>query len=191
MIELISILVTMISCIVSGYLWSENESMIAMAISADSFLDILAYSVIIWRYMKKNDINSKGRDRIAQIFFSILFFITAICIEFESVKNLIQVIKPKPSSDFIFISIIQSLLFSLISIVKFLLCQRLTINSSLLASGVNSLMASLGNFSMALSMSLYFFEPKIWYLDSLFGFFMGIFLFMCGTKLFVTSICYV
>ena len=189
LIEFVSIFFTLVTCISSAYLSAQNESMLAMAVSADSLLDILAYTVIIWRFLNKSELNSVSRDRIAQIFFSILFFITAVCIEYESVKNLILNIKPTPSSVFVFISISQSLVFSLISVAKCMLCQKLSVNSSLLASAINSLMASLGNLSMAISMSLFFFQPSIWYLDSMFGFFMGIFLFIYGTKLFVSSLC--
>ena len=185
LIELFSVLFTLISCSLSGYFWIMSGSITALAISADSFLDILAYLTIIWRYFKPRDINSIHRDRIAQLFFSIIFLVTAICIEFESVKNLFLKIKPKPDIFFILISILQSLIFSIISIIKFLLCQRLKINSCLYSSGVNSLMAAFGLFSIALSMSVFIYEPNIWYLDSVFGFSMGIVIFIYATSIFI------
>jgi hypothetical protein len=187
LIELLSILFTLISCIVSGYFWITSGSMVALAVSADSFLDILAYLTIIWRYFKPSDLNSIKRDVTAQIVISILFVLTAIFIEFESFKKFILIIKPKPNYSFILISVFQSIIFSFISIVKFKLCKNLKLNSCLFASGVNSLMAAFGLFSMALSMSIFVYNPDVWMIDSILGFIMGIVLFIYGTKLLFTN----
>ena len=183
LIEVFSITFTLVSCAVSGYFWITAGSMAAMAVSADSFLDILAYLTIIWRYFKPSDLNSIKRDRKAQLLFSILFLVTAICIEYESFKNLFFMIKPKPNHVFILISVLQSIVFSFISILKFKLCRNLKLNSCLFASGVNSLMAAFGLFSMALSMTIFVYSEDIWYLDSILGFILGIALFIYSAKL--------
>jgi len=188
LIEIFSIAFTLVSCGASGYFWITVGSMASMAISADSFLDIVAYLTVIWRYFKPSDLNSIKRDIKAQILFSILFLLTAICVEFESFKNWFFMIKPKPNHAFILISVFQSIVFSFISMIKFSLCKNIKLNSCLFASGVNSLMAAFGLFSMASSMIIFVYNPEIWFLDSILGFIFGILLFIYATKLFFTNL---
>jgi hypothetical protein len=128
LIELLSIILTLISCIVSGYFWVTSGSMVAMAVSADSFLDILAYLTIIWRYFKPSDLNSTKRDIAAQIVISILLCAYSHIHEFESFKKFLLIIKPKPNYSFILTSVFQSIIFSFISIIKFKLCKNLKLN---------------------------------------------------------------
>ena len=78
-IEYISIFLTIISCLISGYLAYEDYSMAALAVSVDSLLDILVHITVIWRYC---NLESNRRDFFASILLSILFYISSFCIEF-------------------------------------------------------------------------------------------------------------
>lgn len=187
-VETVSIFLTITACIVSGLLALKDFSTVALAVSIDSLLDILAYFIVMWRYLRPNELDSTKRDQRAQILLSFIFFLSAFCIEFESIKNLVSDYKPLPSHNYIFISIAQSLTFSTLSIFKFVLCQQIRFNSSLFASGINSLVASLSSFSMALSMTFFVYNPSIWWLDSVFGLVIGLLVFIYGSELFFLNI---
>ncbi len=163
----------------------------ALAISIDSFLDILAYVVCIWRYHQTNDSKrSKNKDKIASIILALLFLASSIWVEIESVKSFLEEEKPLKSFVFIGIAIFQSILFSILSIIKFLLAQKLVNNVVIISDGVNSIIASLSNLSMAISMIFFIANNNIWYLDSIFGFIIGILVFIYGTQLLMKNVCF-
>jgi divalent metal cation (Fe/Co/Zn/Cd) transporter len=188
-IEVFSICMTILCAAMTAYLAYVDYSMIALAISLDSLIDILAGFVVIWRYLNPNEICSSKRDSKASLLLSILFIITSICIEFESIKNLVNKERPIASGLFILSSVLESVLFSLIAMAKFFLAQNLSVNKALISSGINSLIASLSYFSMAISMSVFVLYPNMWYFDSIFGFWIGIMVFVYGIQLFVKITC--
>jgi divalent metal cation (Fe/Co/Zn/Cd) transporter len=189
LVESVSIGLTILCALLTGYLALVDYSTAALAIAIDSFIDILAYSVIIWRYMRSEQINSDKRDSRATLILAVLFIFSAVCIEFEAIKNLILEIKPVPSGMFILASVLESVTFSILSITKFMIAQRLISSNALTTSGINSLICSFSYLSMAISMSTYVLFPSIWYLDSLFGFCIGVLVFGYGISSFWKYTC--
>ncbi|CAF0767447.1 unnamed protein product [Brachionus calyciflorus] len=187
-IEYVSIFFTIVCFLTSAYLAYEDYSMTALAVSSDSLLDILVHLTVLWRYFNPSNLNVIKMDAYASIVLSILFFMSSLCIEFESIRNLVYGQKPVPSLEFITISIIQSIIFSLLSIYKFCLAQDFSQNKSLISSGIDSLITGLSNFSMALSMGIFVMNKNIWYLDSSFGIIIGFLVFIYGLHLCVTSL---
>lgn len=151
--------------------------MAASAIAVDCFLDILAFSVCIWRYQSANDGHKsiKWMDMIASITLSCIFIITTIWIEYLSINSYLHGERPRESVFYIAIAVWQSILFMIIACIKFILATKIEHNSVIISDGINSVVCSLSNLSMAVSMTLFIFNPNIWYLDSLFGLFIGLF----------------
>jgi divalent metal cation (Fe/Co/Zn/Cd) transporter len=189
LVEAVSIALTVVCALLTGYLALVDYSTAALAIAVDSFIDILAYSVIIWRYMRSEQIISDKRDSRANLVLAVLFVFSAVCIEFEALKNLISEQKPVPSGLFILASVLESVTFSLLSITKFIIAQKLISNSALTTSAINCLICSFSYLSMAMSMSIYVLFPSIWYLDSLFGFCIGILVLGYGVSSFWKYTC--
>ena len=187
-IESISIVFTLFTSFVTAFLAYEHNSMAATGVSVDGFLDIVAYSTILWQFSNEHEFKSSKKDIKAKIILAFLFFISASWVEYGSISNFINEHKPLPSHYFIILSIIQSITFSIISIVKFIVCQKLAFNTSMLSSGINSLIAGLGNLSMTLSMSIYLYYPSVWYLDSVFGCIMGFIIFIYASELFISNV---
>ncbi|RNA04186.1 transmembrane protein -like [Brachionus plicatilis] len=187
-IEYASIVLTILCLLSSGFLAFFDDSMTAMAVSGDSLLDILVHLIVLWRYYKPLNFNPKKMDKYASILLSILFFISSICIEYESIRNLITHTKPIPSLIFIAISIGQSITFSLLSIYKFYLAQNFTQSGALISSGIDSLVTGISNFSMALSMGIFVMNRRIWYLDSSFGIGIGLVIFIYGVYLLISVV---
>lgn len=161
-----------------------------MAIAIDTFLDILSYVICIWRYSNiKNNSDPKQtqrKDMIASISLALLFLTSAFWVEMQSVKSYIYEEKPSMSLLFIIIAIFQSALFSILAIIKFYLARKTKSNSVIISDGINCLVASFSNLSMAISMTFYI-TYGIWYLDSLFGFCIGILVFIYGTQLLLSN----
>ena len=189
LIEVLSILLTIFGAVLTSYLAYIDYSMTALAISIDNFLDILAYTVIVWRYIRSDEINSDKRDTRANLILSVLFIFSAVCIEYESARNLLFQQKPIASGFFVLSSVLQSITFSMIAIIKFYLAQKLITSQALTTSGINSLICGFSYFSMALGMSAYVVYPSIWYLDSLFGFCTGLLVFVYGSTSFIKYAC--
>lgn len=187
-IEYLSIVLTLICLLSSGYLAYFDNSMTALAVSSDSLLDILVHLIVLWRYYKPLYMSSKKLDIYANLSLAVLFLISSICIEYESIKNLITHTKPIPSLLFIAISTGQSITFSLLSIYKFYLAQNFSESGILISSGIDSFVTGISNFSMALSMGLFVMNKKIWYLDSSFGIIIGLIIFIYGFYLLISVV---
>jgi divalent metal cation (Fe/Co/Zn/Cd) transporter len=185
-VEYVSIVVTLVCTVISAYLAFENLSTSALAVAADSLLDMLAYTTVIWRYFSVSDLNSRKREKIALLIFSIMFFLSSFGIEYVAVSTLISKQKPVASHLFIFISVAQSILFSIMSLIKFSLSEKILLNQAIVSSAINSLIAAIENLSMAVSMSVYVLNPRIWYLDSFFGLSIGVLVFFYGLSLFIS-----
>lgn len=184
-IEYLSIVLTILCLLSSGFLAYFDDSMAALAVSGDSLLDILVHLTVLWRYYKPINLSSKKMDIHSSLLLAILFLISSLMIEYESIKNLITHTKPIPSLIFIAISIGQSIIFSFLSMYKFYLAQNFTHSDTLISSGIDSFVTGVSNFSMALSMGLFVVNQKIWYLDSTFGIIIGFIIFLYGLYLLI------
>jgi len=91
------------------------------------------------------------------------------------VNNYLNGDSPIASVFFIGIAVWQAIIFFIIAIIKFLLASMIEHNSVIISDGINSVVCAVSNLSMSVSMTLFIFNPNIWYLDSLFGFFIGMF----------------
>ena len=186
-IEYLSILLTIVCCILSALLAIDENSVIALAVSIDSLLDIVTYVIVLWRFQKPYEENV-NKEKVSLILLSVLFFISSFWIEIECLKNFLNEKKPEPSFLFIMISCSQSLTFSIISIVKFYLAKKFMYDPILISDGINSLVTSISSFSMALSMGIYLFNCNIWYFDSIFGILIGFLVFMYGCRLLIKQV---
>lgn len=193
-VEYLSIFLTISCFILTTFLAYDDNSMTAMAIAVDTFLDVLAYIICIWRYQKSSQSkNSKEnvqyKDQVASITLALIFIFSAFWVEVLSVKSYLAAERPVRSYIFITVAIFQSLVFSILAIIKFLLAQKLSNSAVIVSDGINSLICSLSNLSMAISMITYI-TLDIWYFDSIFGFLVGVLVFIYGTQLLMSNCCF-
>ena len=189
LIEIISIFSTITSCAINGFVWFNDGNGPALSVTTDGFLNTLTYTLVIWCYFRKKNIDSKKRDKKTQIMMSIIFLLSSTIVKFIAMKNIFYMIKLKWSVYFICIHLVQSIIFSLISILKFILSTRFSFSSTLHASGVNALMTSLSALSMAVSMIFLMNESCVYYFDSLMGFFIALFFNVYGANLLIRNVC--
>lgn len=174
----------------STYWVADNFSVAALAVAIDSFLDIIAHAIVLWRYYFPQSFNSHKRDIHASILLALIFFVSSLLIEVESIRNLILRLKPMPSYFLIVVCLLQSLAFNALAIYTFILSHRIKKNSTLISSGINSLVSGLSNLSLAVSMCLLILYPKIWYFDSIFGLISGMVVFIYACQLIVMNTCF-
>lgn len=74
LVEYLTIFLTIICCLTTGYLALEDDSMAAMAVSADSLLDILVHIIVIWCYHKPMEKQAKNTQLYTSVFIAVLFF---------------------------------------------------------------------------------------------------------------------
>lgn len=124
-VEYISIILTAGCFFLTAYLAYDDNSITALAICIDSFLDVLAYIICIWRYHKVTDKQKdRAKDIKASIFLAVLFLASSFWVEVESIKSYLDEEKPLKSFSFIAIALFQSAVFSILSIIKFYLAQK-------------------------------------------------------------------
>jgi hypothetical protein len=63
-----------------------------------------------------------------------------------------------------------------------------SITLSLFKIGMNSFSVGLSNFLMSLSMIIYYYYPSTWFLDSIFGLIIGLFIFSYAIRLFFSNL---
>jgi divalent metal cation (Fe/Co/Zn/Cd) transporter len=182
-IEYISIGAVTVCLVVSLILAYQDRSASAMALAVDSLLDILSYTVILWRFSGKEK-NSHGKEKHTLIALGTLFIISGFIVECESISDYMKVVKPRPSKGFIFINLVQGAMFTAIGVYKLKLSQETPLGNSLLSDGVNSIISALDCFSMSVSMTIFVTNRNVWYLDSMFGIIIGLFIIAYGCYLF-------
>ena len=183
-LEYASIVLTSASFIIFAILAYEDESVSAFAFAIDSFLDVLSYIIMIWRFGgDSNDVNSYKKDRLALISLGFVFFLSSFGVEYESISNLVTSVKPRQSNTFIVLGIVETILFSIMAILKFIISTKVQANKTIISDGINSLIAAFSALSMAVSMAIYMNNNNIWYLDGVFGIAMGLFVLIYGFKL--------
>ena len=188
-LEIVSILFAVSSCVFNGFLWFNESNTTALAVLTDGFLNTITYSFVIWCYFRKRHIHSKLRDQTSQIMISIIFLVSSTLIKFIAMKNILFKFQLNWNINYIFINLGQSLIFSVLSIFKFFLSTKFKYSSTLHASGVNAFMSGLSSFSIALSMIFLMFGSKIWYFDSLIGIFISFILNIYGSILLMSNFC--
>jgi hypothetical protein len=183
-IEYISIVAVTVCLVVSVILATQERSASALALAIDSCLDILSYVVIVWRF-SGSEKSSYSKERHSLIVLGALFIISGVVVEYESIRNYVSVVKPRPSRGFILINLAQGSVFTLIGIYKLKLSTLTPLANSLLSDGVNSIISALDCFSMSFSMTVFIMSDRhVWYLDAAFGIIMGLFIVAYGCYLF-------
>ena len=184
-LEYASIILTSASFIIFSILAYEDESVSAFAFAIDSFLDVLSYIIMIWRFGgdSSDALSSHKKDRLALISLGFVFFLSSIGVEYESISNLVSSVKPRQSNTFIILGAVESILFSVMAILKFIISTKVKANKTIISDGINSLIAGFGALSMTVSMTIYTNNSNIWYLDGVFGIAMGLFVLIYGLKL--------
>jgi hypothetical protein len=189
LIEIVSIFCTIASCAINGFSWSNNENATSLAVTTDGFLNTLTYALVIWCYFRRDHLHSKRRDQTTQIILSIIFLLSSTITKFIAMKNLVFKVQLNWSVNFILTNLGQSIVFSILSILKFFLSTRFTYSSTLHASGFNSLLTSLSTLSLAMSMILLMNESSLYFFDSLMGFFIALVLNAFGSNLLIRNVC--
>jgi divalent metal cation (Fe/Co/Zn/Cd) transporter len=187
-IEYVSILVITLCLIVSTFLAFEEKSASATGLAVDSLLDILSFLIILWRYLGDKE-KSEKREKNALFVLGFLFLVSSAIVLFNSIYNLVLRVKLESSIFFIFINIIQGLIFLGIGGYKYYLSKKTRLGHSLLSDSINSSISAFDCISMSISMSIYISDRNIWYFDSIFGIIMGIFIFFYGCHLFYQTLC--
>lgn len=196
-VEMWSIGAACITCLVSGLIGLEDNSRSALALSVDSFLDILAYMVIVWRYSQRRTSSLSNlspdelrrKDRQVMICMTCLFLFSAGWLELKSICALRAKLRPEGNVTFVAIGLLQSAVFSSLAMYKFRLATRMASPNVLISSGINTMITALASYFMSLSMSIYLYNEAAWYLDSLFGMFAGVFIFSYALKVIFMDIC--
>ncbi len=186
-IEYFSIFVTLASFIVYAVLAFEDASVSAFAFATDSFLDVISFAVVIWRFYQTGDLHSSSKDRVALIALGGVFIVSSVGIEYEAIHNLVFKNEPIASISYIFISFVEFAIFTAITVAKFGIAHKLGNNRTVISDAINSLLASVSLLSMLVSMILYTYDANIWYLDAVFGLIIGGCIFLFGSKLLIEN----
>lgn len=180
-VEYVSIFIVLVCLIVSTILAIEENSAASSALAVDSFLDLLSFVAIIWRYSSREC--SVNKERNTLLILAFLFIISACLVEIESIRNMLNYIKPNMSKGFIIINFAQGACFAILGAYKFYLASKTSLSHSLKSDAVNSIISAFDCFAMSVSMWIYMIDSDVWYLDSMFGSITGLFILAYGVHI--------
>jgi len=148
---------------------------IIIFIITDSALDILSFITILLlfksSFSKKNEIK-------ALVVLALLFFISSILVEYDSITSIVYKIKLVKSDTYIWTSFIMGIVFFVLTIYKIFLAKKLNYNSTLLIDIFNTTITFIDCFAMGIGMILYESYPNLWAFDAICGLITGFFIFV-------------
>jgi divalent metal cation (Fe/Co/Zn/Cd) transporter len=127
-------------------------------------------------FTKKNEIK-------ALAVLAMLFLISSILVEYDSITSILYKTKLTTSSTYIAISFVQGFIFLILTIYKFSLAKKLNYNSTLLIDIFNTTITFIDCFAMAIGMLIYEHYPNIWAFDAICGIITGFFIFIYALQI--------
>lgn len=168
----ISAVVTFILSAIGFVISATSSSPALFAFAWDALLDTLSSAVVIWRFCYQNGggqyLYSWGRERRACIVLAVLFSISSISIVSKAIHALVNHLEPSESYVLWYVALINGLICSALSIVKFYMGRKLE-SKSLMTDAFNSLVGGLMAFALMASAFVFEKNKKVWYLDSIVG----------------------
>ena len=165
-LNIISIFVSFVCGTVTFFLAIEDQSTAALGFATDTILDVLAFSIIIWRFTTSR--KSSQREMFASRLLATLLFLSGSTVLIFSIFDLANEQRPIQNRYLVIALIIQTLVFLCLSIGKFLVAERLRTVSAY-SDAFNTFVAAAMAFSVAIGTAIYNANENIWYLDAMIG----------------------
>ncbi|CAF0904238.1 unnamed protein product [Adineta steineri] len=169
-LNIISIFVSTVCGLITFFLAVEEQSASALGFAVDTILDVLAFSIIIWRFTSAHE--QAKREIYVLRMLSILFFMSGFGVFIDSILDLRNQIHPIPNHYLAVAVAIQTLVFLCLAFGKYTVARKLNVISAY-SDAFNTFISGLMALSVAISTTIYNSNSKVWYLDPIIGMFIS------------------
>ncbi|CAH1788573.1 unnamed protein product [Owenia fusiformis] len=180
----LSIFVTLALGVATLVIGFQENSSASFGFALTALLDVMSSAVVLWRYYggAEKALYSPKREFIACIVLGVLFIVSSFTITTKSVISLANISVPSKNPSVYQLALINGILCSILAIVKFILGIKLE-SKALTTDAFNSLAGALSAFAIFVTSVTYEENSRVWYLDSVIGIFIAVFLLIYGTRL--------
>jgi divalent metal cation (Fe/Co/Zn/Cd) transporter len=183
-LNIISIVVSTVCGSITFFLAVEDQSVSALGFAIDTILDVLAFSIIIWRFTSTHE--QVQREAFALRILAVLFFISGFAVFIDSILDLRNQTHPIHNQYLVMAVAVQTLIFMCLAIGKYLVAKRLNVTSAY-SDAFNTLISALMAVSVAISITIYNSNDDIWYLDMIMGMFFSLTMMLGGIWMMIKS----
>ena len=165
-LNIISIVVSTVCGLITFFLAVEEQSASALGFAVDTILDVLAFLTIIWRFTSTHDV--ANREMYVLRILAVLFFVSGFGVFIDSMVDIRHKIHPIPNHYLVIAVAIQTLIFFCLAFGKYSIAKKLDVISAY-SDAFNTLISALMALSVAISVTIYNSNPKVWYFDPMVG----------------------
>jgi divalent metal cation (Fe/Co/Zn/Cd) transporter len=176
-LNIISIVVSTVCGVITFFLAIEDKSVSALGFAVDTILDVLAFAIIIWRFVDGQE--QTKREALVLRILATLFIVSGLAVFIDSAIDLQRRQHPVHNQYLVIAVGIQALIFLCLSIGKYLVARRLHAISAY-SDAFNTFISALMALSVTVSISIYNANDNIWYLDSVMGMFFSLTIVLYG-----------
>ncbi|KAG8177926.1 hypothetical protein JTE90_027069 [Oedothorax gibbosus] len=158
-----------------------TDSSAGYAFALDCLLDVIAASLVIWRFYGTSSTYSDFKENVACICLGMLFCLASFGIVSKSVHDLVMHHIPQQLMYVFILAGVGGIMNSVLGCVKYMLGKRMK-SQSLILEAINTALSAVLALMLAVSDILYFYHPSAWTIDPITSLFVALILFGGGIK---------
>ncbi|GIY14410.1 transmembrane protein 163 [Caerostris darwini] len=157
------------------------ECKIKRQLSLDCLLDVIAATLVIWRFYGSASTYSDFKENVACICLGILFCLSSIAIVSKSAHDLVSHHVPQQLVYVFILAAVGGVMNSVLGCVKYMLGKKMN-SQSLILEAINTSLSAVLAMMLAVSDILYFYHPSAWTIDPITSLVVAVILFLGGIK---------
>ncbi|XP_054719775.1 transmembrane protein 163-like [Uloborus diversus] len=158
-----------------------TDSSAGYAFALDCLLDVVAASLVIWRFYGSTSAYSDFKEKMACVSLGVLFCLAAMGIVCKSVYDLACHTVPQQLVYVFILAAIGGVVNSVLGTVKYILGKKMK-SQSLILEAINTSLSAVLALMLAISDILYFYHPSAWTIDPITSLFVAFILLLGGIR---------
>ncbi|GFX87950.1 transmembrane protein 163 [Trichonephila clavipes] len=158
-----------------------TDSSAGYAFALDCLLDVIAATLVIWRFYGTASTYSDFKENVACICLGILFCLSSIGITSKSVHDLVIHHVPQQLMYVFILAAVGGIMNSVLGCVKYMLGKKMN-SQSLILEAINTSLSAVLAMMLAISDILYFYHPSAWTIDPITSLVVALILFVGGLR---------
>ncbi|KFM66141.1 Transmembrane protein 163, partial [Stegodyphus mimosarum] len=158
-----------------------TDSSAGYAFALDCLLDVVAATLVIWRFYGSSSTYSQFRENLACICLGVLFCLASAGIVSKSVYDIVAHTVPQQLMYVFILAGVGGFTNAVLGTVKYILGRKMR-SQSLVLEAVNTSLSSVLALMLAVSDILYFYHPSAWMIDPITSLFVALILFIGGIR---------
>ncbi|XP_055951889.1 transmembrane protein 163-like isoform X2 [Argiope bruennichi] len=158
-----------------------TDSSAGYAFALDCLLDVLAATLVVWRFYGSTSTHSDFKENVACICLGILFCLSSVGIIAKSAHDLAIHHIPQQLMYVFILAGVGGVMNSVLGCAKYMLGKKMK-SQSLILEAINTSLSAVLAMMLAVSDILYFYHPSAWTIDPITSIVVAVILFVGGLK---------